>query len=216
VSRKRTHLSDPRIVPGSVRHFVRIQRQEWESKHASLADLDATWHFIGHCKATRWREHCSCFIPSTRWTALLWRALERAKKEFTTNALRAQRRARNRKRWPEGVRCCLSEARPCGCEIGATTPNCRAWWSSLRLPNLELRLMGVPPTQDAEKARPIFAICGNCATAACAIRRRNLAVSPWGCRFEVAIVRGATKSGRAARSGRKEGIALSITRRMEW
>ena len=36
-----------------VRHFGENRVQEWESKRPSLADLDATWHLVGHLQSNK-------------------------------------------------------------------------------------------------------------------------------------------------------------------
>jgi pyridoxal phosphate enzyme (YggS family) len=36
-----------------LRHFGENRVQEWEGKRASLADLDATWHLIGHLQSNK-------------------------------------------------------------------------------------------------------------------------------------------------------------------
>src|SRR5712691_11652268 len=68
-----------------VRHFGENRVQEWESKCASLTDLDATWHLIGHLQSNKATRAARWFhsIDSVDALALAER-LERAKKEFTT------------------------------------------------------------------------------------------------------------------------------------
>ena len=44
-----------------VRHFGENRVQEWEGKHAALADLDATWHLIGHLQSNKARRAASLF-----------------------------------------------------------------------------------------------------------------------------------------------------------
>src|SRR5712691_7083983 len=68
-----------------VRHFGENRVQEWESKCASLSDLDATWHLIGHLQTNKAIRAARLFhsIDSVDTMALAER-LERAKKEFTT------------------------------------------------------------------------------------------------------------------------------------
>ncbi len=36
-----------------IRHFGENRVQEWESKHASLVGLDATWHLVGHLQSNK-------------------------------------------------------------------------------------------------------------------------------------------------------------------
>src|SRR5215467_8344803 len=36
-----------------VRHFGENRVQEWEGKYASVADLDAIWHLVGHLQSNK-------------------------------------------------------------------------------------------------------------------------------------------------------------------
>src|SRR5205823_1031414 len=36
-----------------LRHFGENRVQEWEAKRVSLADLDATWHLVGHLQSNK-------------------------------------------------------------------------------------------------------------------------------------------------------------------
>jgi PLP dependent protein len=44
-----------------VRHFGENRVQEFEAKHAALADLDATWHMIGHVQGNKARRVAELF-----------------------------------------------------------------------------------------------------------------------------------------------------------
>jgi PLP dependent protein len=44
-----------------VRHFGENRVQEWESKREKLADLDATWHLIGHLQSNKARRAANLF-----------------------------------------------------------------------------------------------------------------------------------------------------------
>lgn len=44
-----------------LRHFGENRVQEWESKQAHLADLDATWHLIGHLQGNKARRAANLF-----------------------------------------------------------------------------------------------------------------------------------------------------------
>jgi len=68
-----------------LRHFGENRVQEWESKCASLSDLDATWHLVGHLQGNKATRAAQLFhsIDSVDTLALAER-LERARKVFTT------------------------------------------------------------------------------------------------------------------------------------
>jgi len=44
-----------------LRHFGENRVQEWESKRATLADLNATWHLIGHLQSNKARRAANLF-----------------------------------------------------------------------------------------------------------------------------------------------------------
>jgi hypothetical protein len=44
-----------------LRHFGENRVQEWESKQAAVADLDATWHLIGHLQSNKARRAANLF-----------------------------------------------------------------------------------------------------------------------------------------------------------
>jgi pyridoxal phosphate enzyme (YggS family) len=143
-----------------VRHFGENRVQEWESKHASLADLDATWHFIGHLQSNKVARALQLFhaIDSVDSIALAER-LERAKKGFTTEGTESTEKS-GRSEGVSRLRVLL-EVRldPTAAKSGVSDAELpRLVEAVLRLPYLDLRgLMGVPPYfEDAEKVRPYF------------------------------------------------------------
>jgi PLP dependent protein len=44
-----------------LRHFAENRIQEWESKQGKLADLEATWHFVGHLQSNKVRRAVHLF-----------------------------------------------------------------------------------------------------------------------------------------------------------
>ena len=44
-----------------VRHFGENRVQEWEGKQRQLADLDATWHLVGHLQSNKARRAARLF-----------------------------------------------------------------------------------------------------------------------------------------------------------
>jgi pyridoxal phosphate enzyme (YggS family) len=143
-----------------VRHFGENRVQEWESKHASLADLDATWHFIGHLQSNKVARALQLFhtIDSVDSIALAER-LEKAKKGFTTEGTESTEKS-GRSEGVSRLRVLL-EVRldPTAAKSGVSDAELpRLVEAVLRLPYLDLRgLMGVPPYfEDAEKVRPYF------------------------------------------------------------
>jgi PLP dependent protein len=44
-----------------VRHFGENRVQEWEAKHPQVADLDATWHLVGHLQSNKARRAAHLF-----------------------------------------------------------------------------------------------------------------------------------------------------------
>src|SRR5258705_1017579 len=73
------------LYGAGVRHFGENRVQEWESKRAILADLDATWHLIGHLQSNKAARAVRLFhtIDSVDSIALAER-LQKAKKDFNT------------------------------------------------------------------------------------------------------------------------------------
>jgi pyridoxal phosphate enzyme (YggS family) len=146
-----------------VRHFGENRVQEWESKQASLADLDATWHLIGHLQSNKVARAVRLFhtIDAVDSIALAER-LDRTQKEFNTEGTEGTEKSEKSKGVARGGRIpVLIEVRldPAAAKSGVTDEELpRLVEAVLRLPHLELRgLMGVPPYFEiAEKVRPYF------------------------------------------------------------
>jgi pyridoxal phosphate enzyme (YggS family) len=148
------------LYEAGARHFGENRVQEWESKRASLADLDATWHLIGHLQSNKVARAARLFhtIDSVDSVALAER-LEREMKEFNTEG-------KEKGGGPEGVvrggrLGVLLEVRldPAAAKSGVSDQELPQLVEAvLRLPHLELGgLMGVPPYfEDPEEARPYF------------------------------------------------------------
>jgi PLP dependent protein len=146
-----------------VRHFGENRVQEWESKRASLADLDATWHLIGHLQSNKVGRAVRLFqtIDSVDSIALAER-VDRTKKEFNTEGTESTEKSEKSEGVAPGRRLrVLIEVRldPTAAKSGVTDRELLPLAEAvLRLRHLELRgLMGVPPyLEDAEKVRPYF------------------------------------------------------------
>ncbi len=71
-----------------VRHFGENRVQEWETKQPLLADLDATWHLVGHLQSNKAARAARLFgaIDSLDSVALAQR-LDRAMKELCNGGL---------------------------------------------------------------------------------------------------------------------------------
>jgi PLP dependent protein len=129
-----------------IRHFGENRAQEWEAKAASLADLGATWHFIGHLQSNKAARAARLFhsIDSLD-SAAVAQKLDRAARE---TAGRGRLRVLIEvKLDPEPAKSGVSEE---------DLP--RLAEAVLRLSHLDLQgLMGMPPFfEDAEAARPFF------------------------------------------------------------
>jgi len=127
-----------------VRHFGENRVQEWESKRAAVADLDATWHLIGHLQSNKARRaaNLSNRVDSVDSVAL-------AQKLDAAAASEAKRLK------------VLIEVHLGGEETksGVQEADLPALAESIaQLPNLELLgLMAIPPYFDeSERVRPYF------------------------------------------------------------
>jgi pyridoxal phosphate enzyme (YggS family) len=146
-----------------VRHFGENRVQERESKQAPLADLDATWHLIGHLQSNKVGRAARLFqtIDSVDSVALAQR-LDRTKKEFNTEGTESTEKREELRSTARAERLrVLLEVRldPAAAKSGVTDEELPLLVDAvLRLPHLELHgLMGVPPYfEDAEKVRPYF------------------------------------------------------------
>jgi len=151
------------LYEAGVRHFGENRVQEWESKRASLADLDATWHLVGHLQSNKVARAVRVFhaIDSVDSIALAER-LERAKKEFNTEGTEGAEKVEESEGVGRGGRLrVLIEVRldPAAAKSGVADAGLPGLVDAvLQLPHLELRgLMGVPPYfEDVEKVRPYF------------------------------------------------------------
>ena len=151
------------LYQAGVRHFGENRIQEWESKRATLADLDATWHLIGHLQSNKVARAVKLFhtIDSVDSIALAER-LERAKKDLNTEGTENTEKDEGEKSVARELRLrVLLEVRldPAAAKSGVSDDELpRVVEAVLRLPHLDLRgLMSVPPYfEDAEKVRPFF------------------------------------------------------------
>ena len=148
------------LYEAGMRHFGENRVQEWESKLASLADLDATWHLIGHLQSNKVARAVRMFhsVDSVDSVSLAER-LERAKKEFNTEGTESTEKKED-SLGGERLRVLIevrldSIAEKSGVSEGELP---RLTETLLGFPHLELRgLMGVPPYfEDPEKVRPFF------------------------------------------------------------
>ena len=183
------------LYEAGIRHFGENRVQEWESKLASLADLDATWHLIGHLQSNKVARAVRMFhsVDSVDSVALAER-LERAKKEFNTEGTEStEKKEESKGAGRAGRQSVLLEVRldPVGEKSGVSEGELPHLAEAvLRLPLLELRgLMGVPPYfEDPEKVRPFFTVCANYGTR-CArnLAQRSCQLSRWGCHMTLKL-----------------------------
>jgi len=152
-----------------VRHFGENRVQEWESKQPLVADLDATWHLVGHLQNNKARRAASLFhaIDSVDSLALAQK-LDRARSE-TIRGSELQPRHKAAEKWeaalaPEVVAQrlpILIEVRlsPELTKCGVHPDDLPALAEGiLALPHLDLRgLMTIPPLLNTpEDVRPYF------------------------------------------------------------
>ncbi len=184
--------ANTRIVRGRGPPFRRKSRAGvGVEAHSALADLDATWHMIGHLQSNKAARAVRLFTSIDRWTASLWRSgWTGRRRNSPQRSRRAQRRAETRKRrgrWRDGLPVLIEvkldpEAAKSGVEQRRVAAPCG---SGVALPHLELRgLMGVPPYFDDRRRRgPISGVCANCATRYARKSEGNSCPRfPWGCR----------------------------------
>ena len=134
-----------------ISHFGENRVQEWEGKHAHLADLAATWHLIGHLQSNKARRAVSLFhsVDSVD-SASLAQKLDRAFAESNANAPPAAFRL------PVLIEVRLA---PEHSKSGVHPDGLPALAEAiLKLPHLDLRgLMAIPPLlNDPEDVRPYF------------------------------------------------------------
>jgi PLP dependent protein len=126
-----------------VRHFGESRTQEWEAKAPQLADLDATWHLVGHLQRNKAARAISLFHEIDSLDSL-------------PLAEKLERGAGEGRRLPVLIEVRLDPAaKKAGCEPEELP---RLAEGLLLMPHLELRgLMTVPPlVGDVEQARPFF------------------------------------------------------------
>ena len=182
-------------------HFGENRVQEWESKRASLADLGARWHMIGHLQNNKAARALRIFhtIDSVDSVALAER-LDRGRKEFNAEATGNRQKANGMA--GDGRLRVMIEVKldPGAAKSGVNSEELpRLVEAMLRMPHLELRgLMGVPPYfEDAEKTRPYFRRLRELRDSICTQMGRELlpALSMGMSHdFEVAIEEGATET----------------------
>jgi hypothetical protein len=151
------------LYEAGVRHFGENRVQEWETKRSALANLDATWHLIGHLQSNKVARAAKLFhtIDSVDSIALAER-LEKAKKDFNTAGAEGAENGSEEKNDAQGMRLrVLVEVRldPAAAKSGVNDDDLPTLVQTvLRLPHLDLRgLMGVPPyMEDADQVRPFF------------------------------------------------------------
>jgi pyridoxal phosphate enzyme (YggS family) len=154
------------LYKAGVRHFGENRVQERESKLAHLADLDATWHMIGHVQKNKAARAAGLFdsIDSVD-SASLAEKLERGRTDFTAEGTEISERNKTndpseRFTPPKRLRVLIEvklDPEPAKSGVsGEEVP--RLVEAISRLPHLDLRgLMGVPPYfDDPEQARPHF------------------------------------------------------------
>ncbi len=132
-----------------VRHFGENRVQEWEAKQAALADLDATWHLIGHLQSNKARRAAGLFhsVDSVDSVALAQK-LDAARAEVKSAG------SGGRLRVLLEVRASLEETKTGIDEVDL--PGLAE--AVIALPHIELRgLLCIPPFfENAEMARPYF------------------------------------------------------------
>ena len=141
-----------------VRHFGENRVQEWEGKHPLLADLDATWHLVGHLQSNKARRAARLFHAIDSLDRLeLAQRLDRAVAECSGGLPAAggdARQSRLHLRILIEVRLAPEEAKS-----GVEEKDLPALAEAvLKLPHLDLRgLMCLPPfLDDPEQVRPYF------------------------------------------------------------
>jgi pyridoxal phosphate enzyme (YggS family) len=161
VSKTQTGERIRELYEAGVRHFGENRIQEWESKQASLADMDATWHLIGHLQSNKVARAARLFHSVDSVDALgLAERLERASTDFTTENTEGREKAGGRQGSGQRLRVLIEvKLDPEPAKAGVSEEELtRLVEAVLPLPHLELRgLMGVPPyCEDPEKVRPYF------------------------------------------------------------
>ncbi len=148
-----------------VRHFGENRVQEWEKKQPLLADLDATWHLVGHLQSNKATRAARLFrsidsLDSIALAQKLDHALGGESFSSDKNAVSARNAQHAAPRAVNSL-AVLMEVRlaPEEAKTGASEADLPALAEAvLRLPHLDLRgLMCIPPYfDDPEQARPYF------------------------------------------------------------
>jgi pyridoxal phosphate enzyme (YggS family) len=176
-----------------VRHFGENRVQEWEGKYPQVADLDATWHLIGHLQSNKARRAASLFHAIDSVDSLsLAQKLDRAYVECIADLPSG---AHAPSRLPTLVEVRLSpELTKSGVHADELPALAEA---VLALPHLDLRgLMTIPPLlNNPEDVRPYFHRLCELRDNLAARLGRTLPVLSMGMShdFEVAIEEGATQ-----------------------
>ena len=138
-----------------VRHFGENRVQEWEGKFSVVADLDATWHLIGHLQSNKARRAASLFhaIDSVDSSSLAQK-LDRAVAECSDGLQAGTSPAASHLSVLVEVRLSL-ELTKSGVHADELPALAEA---ILALPHLDLRgLMTIPPLlNNPEDVRPCF------------------------------------------------------------
>jgi pyridoxal phosphate enzyme (YggS family) len=154
------------LYEAGVRHFGENRVQEYESKRAQLASLDAIWHMIGHLQTNKAARAVRLFdtIDSVDSFALAEK-LNHAKAAFTTEDAenpekKAAGRESDRLSFPSRLRVLIEvKLDPEPAKSGVEAEELPQLVETvLSLPHLELQgLMGIPPYfDDPQETRPYF------------------------------------------------------------
>ena len=165
-----------------VRHFGESRTQEWETKAPLLADVDATWHLVGHLQRNKAVRALSLFHQIDSLDSL-------------PLAEKLERGAGDGRRLPVLIEVRLDPAaKKAGCDPEELP---RLAEGLLLMPHLELRgLMTVPPlVGEIEQARPFFLRLrelrdGLAGQLKCPLPELSMGMSR---DFEIAIEEGATQ-----------------------
>lgn len=166
-----------------LRHFGENRVQEWESKRAAVAELDATWHLIGHLQSNKARKAAYLFhrIDSVDDLGLAKRLDAAAAAEGKNLPVLIEVHLGG-----EATKTGVAES-----ELSST--------AALIAPFAHIDLLGlmtIPPFFDgAERARPYFRKLRELRDEVCQRLRRKLPVLSMGMShdFEIAIEEGATE-----------------------
>jgi hypothetical protein len=178
------------------RHFGENRVQEWEGKQAALADLDATWHLVGHLQSNKVRRAVSLFHTIDSVDSLsLAQKLDRAVAAASAPLRAPRETSAPAERLPILIEVRVSpELTKSGMDPGEL-PGVAL--SIFALPHLELRgFMTIPPLLNGpEDVRPYFRRLREtrddlAAKLGCSLPVLSMGMSQ---DFEVAIEEGATQ-----------------------